>query len=197
MAGFSQRCANPDDDALHHPQAAVGGRAPDRRLRPDVRLLPGLPDGRSRRAAGGARSKSRADQGDQALARSRPFDAGSVLEIHQGRLPALRSRLQLLQPPVGAQPDLRTAARDAVADDRRRRAMGAGGAVGGDHLGAAASLADRPRLDGHRAAADLGPGILARSGRVAPVLTGHRQIPHPARLGHLRGPRAGSRSTLV
>ena len=54
-------------------------------------------------------------------------------------------------------------------------------------LGAAPPLRHRPRVDGRRAAARLGAGILARAGAAVPVLLGHRQVQDPARRGQLRG----------
>ncbi len=146
-----------------------------------------LPTGNPALLRAGRDPQTKSHQGDRRRPRAQQTPDRAVLGLHEGILPALQPRLQLLQPGVGQGADRRTAARHALAHGRRGGAVGARRPQRRDHLGPASSLDRRPPVDGHGAAAALGPGILARLRDAAAVRQRHRQIQDPAGSRQLRG----------
>ena len=154
----------------------MGRRAADRRLRADVRAVPRAARRPTRRSCGPGAAEPEDHRRDPPRPRARQVAAAQFWHLHEGHLPALQPRLQLLQQRAGQELIFdRLPATLSLVVGAAIIWLVAGSASGSSRPGAG-SL-PRPRAHGHRAGARLGAGILARADRAVPVRLGHRQIP--------------------
>ena len=185
-------------DPLHHPPAALDGRAALRDQPPDLRDLLHAARGRPRGAARGAQPSPELLAVDPPHARPRQAVVHPVPEV---------PRPLVFHFDFGYSFQNNVSVKSQIFDRLpATAALAAGGAVVWLLVGIPIGIisadqarhVDGPRGHGHRARRDLGPGLLARPRLAVPLLQGPRQVPAlrgPGRLSadrqHLHQPRRG------
>ena len=133
---------------LHHPPAALGGRAAVRDQLPHLRDLLHAAVGRSGALRAGRQPTPELVASIRhTLGLDKPWYV-QYLEVHEAPRPPLRLRLQLPEQRLGQAADLRPPAGHDRARARRRGRVAAGRHPGRDHLRHQARHVDGPRCDG-------------------------------------------------